>query len=87
MVAGPDHTLVVAELGWKRGDYSFTTGEIGDPVPPRVSVLDRTGRAVARVHDDEITRPHGLVSSPNGAIYVAQLGTGTVTTLVFHGHR
>ena len=87
VVPGPEGTLVVAELGWKRGDHSFVTGEVTDPLPGGVSVLDSAGRLLARFQDGEITRPHGLGRSGEGTIYVAQLGTSTVTTLEWHGNR
>src|SRR4051794_32376603 len=32
LVPGRGGTLVVAELGWKKGDYSFVTGEVDVPV-------------------------------------------------------
>jgi hypothetical protein len=77
---GRSGTYVVAELEWKVGDHSFVSGPVTTPIPPRISVLDGAGHALARYvqgNEDRLTiwRPHGLGVNPRtGRVYVAQLG-------------
>jgi hypothetical protein len=71
----PSGPIVVAELNWKPGDFSFATGEVTEPRSARLSILDDTGRCIARIAGvPDVWRPHGLAIGPDGTIYLAQLG-------------
>jgi hypothetical protein len=70
--------LIVGELGWKAGDYSFAQGEMAEAVPPRLTVVDQAGSVLARhVHRGEqpgpLSSPHGLAETYDGTVVVAQL--------------
>jgi hypothetical protein len=76
-VAACGGVLVVAELAWRKGDHSFAHGDLDDAVPGGVSVVDLSGRLVARYRCDPATSitwsPHGLAVSEEGVAYLVDL--------------
>jgi outer membrane protein assembly factor BamB len=74
------HGLVyVAELGWRAGQRSFRNGPIAQDLPSRVSVLDESGRVLARIGGPDQCAPgsfcaaHGIAVDADGDIYVAEV--------------
>jgi DNA-binding beta-propeller fold protein YncE len=80
MVVTPTGLVWVAELLWRRGDYSWTHGEIIEEVPSRLSLLDSTGHVLARFGTNgppcspgNFTTIHGLATDSAGSVYIAEL--------------
>jgi DNA-binding beta-propeller fold protein YncE len=71
--------MYVAELGWRAGQRSFRNGSIAQDLPSRVSVLDESGRALARIGGTDPCAPgsfcaaHGIAVDQDGAVYVAEV--------------
>jgi DNA-binding beta-propeller fold protein YncE len=75
--------LYVSELVWRAGQRSFRNGPIERELPGRVSVLDPTGRVLARLGGPDacapgsFCAPHGIAVDVNGDLYVAEV-TNTI---------
>jgi sugar lactone lactonase YvrE len=73
--------IVVAELGWHKGQRSWNRGTIERAVPPRVTFFDVDGRIAARLEASDfnsrvrnsVTTPHGIAVDSSGALYIAQV--------------
>jgi hypothetical protein len=76
--------VFVAELFWRRGDYSCRQGIINEDLPARISVLDQKGRVMARFQGTDpcgagsFVAPHDLAITDDGYLYV---GEAPFTTL------
>lgn len=75
-----DGLIYVSELWWIPGQRSFLLGKIEKDLPGRVSVLDMSGKVLARFgHEGERTAPgnfiapHGICADSRGDIYVAEV--------------
>jgi DNA-binding beta-propeller fold protein YncE len=70
--------IIVSELGWLPGHYSFRHGVMEDR-PGRVSVLDFGGDVLVRWGSGDrcapgsFVAPHGIATDSNGDIYVAEV--------------
>lgn len=75
--------LYVSELVWRAGQRSFRNGRIEHEQPGRVSILDLSGRVLARLGGSDpcapgsFCAPHGLAVDGNGDLYVAEV-TNTI---------
>jgi DNA-binding beta-propeller fold protein YncE len=75
-----DGLMYVSELWWVPGQRSFRLGKIEKDMPGRVSVLDMSGKVLARFgHEGEKTAPgsfiapHGICADSRGDLYVAEV--------------
>jgi DNA-binding beta-propeller fold protein YncE len=79
LVLGPDGLLYVAELWWRKGLKTPKGEEITADRYGRVSILDATGRVLARYGGGppntpgNFTAPHGIAVDSRGAVYVAEV--------------
>jgi DNA-binding beta-propeller fold protein YncE len=71
--------VYVTEQGWKRGDYSWSKGDIGEALPASLCILTGDGSVVDRIGTADGCRPgsfvapHGLAVDSRGDIYVAEV--------------
>jgi DNA-binding beta-propeller fold protein YncE len=79
LALGPDGLLYVAELWWRKGLKTPKGEEIREDRHGRLSVLDDTGRVLARYGGGapntpgNFTAPHGIAVDSAGAVYVAEV--------------
>jgi DNA-binding beta-propeller fold protein YncE len=79
LVLGPDGLLYVAELWWRKGLRTSKGEEISEDRYGRLSVLDTTGRVLARHGGGRpntvgnFTAPHGVAVDSRGDVYVADV--------------
>jgi hypothetical protein len=76
---GRDQLIYVSELWWHVGQTSYVHGKFETARPGRVSVLDDSGRVLARWGDADacaagsFVAPHGLCVDSRGDLYVAEV--------------
>jgi NHL repeat-containing protein len=79
LVLGPDSLLYVAELWWRKGLKTPKGEEVAADRYGRISILDTSGRVVARYGGGppntpgNFTAPHGIAVDSRGAVYVAEV--------------
>ena len=85
-----DGLIYVSELWWIPGSHSLRRGKIEKDEPGRVTVMDMSGKVLARFgHEGERTAPgnfiapHGICADSRGDIYVSEV---THTFGVSRGH-
>jgi DNA-binding beta-propeller fold protein YncE len=79
VVVDQDGLVYVSELGWRRGDRTFTRGQVGETVPGRMSIFDLEGRLQSRwggldmLAPGNFVAPHSMCIDSHKDVYVAEV--------------